>query len=315
MAFPSAQLTGSVRRRHARALPICTLTAFFVCAWSMLEHPLTFMQMAPCRGKWLSAIDQEAAAVAVMHFAGRPATPAASATTLGFGSVLCGAMLALLGHQSNVRRGSGKVLKSRLAARGIAGDKWTSEGETVWCLHENVASVTGDSFTIKDGEGEVRIKANAAIFNIKDEIELLDAETEQELCTIRQELLHLSPTYRICVGGDVVATVRKDRFSPVFKTIRVYEGNAEFNALTNSTDAPCLLQLNGGMVSSRKTYVYDGQTEEQIAFVKEKSWTPGSFFGQDDYAVSVQEGGDIVLILAAMIVKDELTETEEDQAE
>jgi len=283
---------------------------------------LSFLKMAPCRSTWLPAVDQGAAAVSVVHVAGRPATKAAatagshpSATTFGFGSVFCGAMLALLGHQCTVRRGNSKVLGSRLAARGIAGDKWTSEGDTVWCLHENVASVTGDSFTIKDGEGEVRIKANAAIFNIKDSIELLDAETDEEVCTIKQELLHLSPTYRICVGGDVVATVRKDRFSPVFKTIRVYEGNAEFNALTNSTDAPCLLQLNGGMISSRKTYVYDGETEEQIAYVKEESWTPGSFFGQDDYAVNVQEGGDIVLILAALIVKDELTETEEDQAE
>jgi len=196
----------------------------------------------------------------------------------------------------------------------IAGDKWCRGEATEWVLHENVASLTGDSFSVKNGDtGALAIKANAAIFSIKDAIQLLDADTDEELCTIKSTFMHVLPTYLIQRSGETVATVRKDRFS-IHKTIRVYEGEASFNPITNTTQSECLLQLHGGLIMERNTEIYKGDTDEKVGYSHEKRFDLGGLFGKDEYELTVEAGGDIVLILAAMIVKDEITEKDDETA-
>jgi len=196
----------------------------------------------------------------------------------------------------------------------IAGAKWVRDEPTDWVLHENVVSLTGDSFTVKDQNGNVAIKANAAIFSFRDKIQLLDAETDEELFTIKSSFINVLPTYYIMKDGETLATVRKDRLS-IHKTIRVYEGEASFNIITNSTQSECLLQLHGGLIFQRNTSIYKGNTEEKCAYSHEKVFDLGGIVGKDEYAIRVEAGHDIALALAAMIVKDEITEKSEEAAE
>lgn len=196
----------------------------------------------------------------------------------------------------------------------IGGPKWVRDEATDWVLHENVISLTGDSFTIKDSNGNVAIKANAAIFSFRDSIQLLDADTGEEVFTIKSAFINVLPTYYIMKDGETLATVRKDRLS-IHKTIRVYEGAASFNIITNSTQSECLLQLHGGLIFHRNTSIYKGDTEEKCAYSHEKVFDLGGLVGQDEYALRVEAGHDIALVLAAMIVKDEITEKTEEAAE
>jgi len=148
----------------------------------------------------------------------------------------------------------------------------------------------------------------------EDAIQLLDADTDEELCTIKSTFMHMLPTYLIQRSGETVATVRKDRVS-IHKTIRVFEGEASFNPITNTTKSECLLQLHGGMIMQRNTEIYKGDTDEKVGYSHEKRFDLGGLFGKDEYEVTVEAGGDIVLILAAMIVKDEITEQGDEAAQ
>merc|ERR1711920_475782 len=155
-----------------------------------------------------------------------------------------------------------------------------------------------------------KLKADAAIFSIRDCIKILDAETDEEVFTLKSSLLNLTPTYYIMKNGETKATVRKDRVS-IHKTIRVYEGEASFNPIMNTTQNECLLQLHGGLVFERNTDIYKGNTEEKVAYSHEKLFNLGGLVGADEYAIRIEAGTDIPLVLAAMITKDEIQDKKE----
>merc|ERR1711920_887318 len=155
-----------------------------------------------------------------------------------------------------------------------------------------------------------KLKADAAIFSIRDCIKILDAETDEEVFTLKSSLLNLTPTYYIMKDGETKATIRKDRLS-IHGTIRVYEGEASFNPILNTTQNECLLQPHGGLVFERNTDIYKGNTEEKVAYSHEKLFNLGGLVGADEYAIRIEAGTDIPLVLAAMIVKDELKDKSE----
>eukprot|EP00929_Paragymnodinium_shiwhaense_P074155 TRINITY_DN37925_c0_g1_i1.p1 TRINITY_DN37925_c0_g1~~TRINITY_DN37925_c0_g1_i1.p1 ORF type:complete len:232 (+),score=69.62 TRINITY_DN37925_c0_g1_i1:65-697(+) len=191
----------------------------------------------------------------------------------------------------------------------VCGDAWVAEEECTVVLKENIIGITGDSFTIKDAaSGDTLIQANAAIFSIKDCIELQDGDGN-EVCTIKSCMLTLLPTFQILKGGEVIATVRKDRFS-MHKTIRVYAGDASFNPLTNSTDNECLLVMKGGLIFERNTTIYKGDSDETAAYSHECRISVADIIGStaDCYEITVQPGVDKALVCAAMICKDEILE-------
>jgi len=191
----------------------------------------------------------------------------------------------------------------------VCGDQFVFEEEKHIVLRENIVGVTGDSFTVKHAEtGDVMIKANASIFSIKDCIQLVDPSTDEEVCTIKSCMLTALPTFQILKGGEAIATVRKDRFS-MHKTIRVYQGDASFNPITNTTENECLLVMYGGMIFERNTEIYNA-AEEKVAYSHECRFSAADLIGStaDCYEITVQPGTDAALVCAAMICKDEILE-------
>lgn len=198
----------------------------------------------------------------------------------------------------------------------VCGDQFVFEEEKHILLRENIVGVTGDSFTVKDATtGEVMIKANASIFSIKDCIQLIDASTDEEVCTIKSCMLTALPTFQILKGGEAIATVRKDRLS-MHNTIRVYQGDASFNPITNTTQNECLLVMYGGMIFERNTEIYNTAEEpEKVAYSHELRFSMADLIGssKDCYEISVQPGTDVALVCAAMICKDEIMEDKKEE--
>lgn len=200
------------------------------------------------------------------------------------------------------------------AIASIGGDKWVSQpGSTDFVLKEKLISLTGDSFYVKNYEtGATVINANAAMFSFRDSIQLLDAETGEELFTIKSALFKWLPTYYIMKGGETLATVRKNRFS-LHKTTLIYEGEAKFNPITNTADSKILMTMKGGLLLQRDTTFYKGTSDEKVAWAHENLFAVGSLFGQDDYGIHVEEGNDAALVLAAVICKDQIEEAAEEK--
>merc|ERR1712183_258968 len=97
-------------------------------------------------------------------------------------------------------------------------------------------------------------------------------------------------------------------------TVRVYRGDADFG-LTGSTDAECLFELKGGLVSQRNTTVYKSDGDEEAGKAHEKRSNLGGLFGADEYELNIQPGNDAALIIAAMVVYDEIMEDQAEAAE
>mmetsp|Transcript_36059 Transcript_36059/g.84543 ORF Transcript_36059/g.84543 Transcript_36059/m.84543 type:complete len:198 (-) Transcript_36059:85-678(-) len=194
----------------------------------------------------------------------------------------------------------------------LGSDKFVFENETEWSLHEKVRSLSGDSFDIKNGDtGDVVIKADAANFTIGDSITCLDAETEEEIFTIREEKMHRVKHYLIKKGDEVFATVRKNMMS-MHNTIVVYKGEAEFNMM-NSTDAEILYTMKGGLISDRNTTLYKGDSDNDpvVAQAHEKRTNASGLLGQDEYEVTIQPGEDVAFLLACLIINDEILEDDD----
>lgn len=218
-----------------------------------------------------------------------------------------------------------------LQAAPVFGDKWVMGRTTKWSLYESILRKqitqkisdkitwghTADSFKVRNMEtGELLINADSKILTMRGRLVLREAQSNAEICTLRQVLLRTTPTYKIECGGECLATIRADRLSPFRKSIRVYKGDASFNLLTGSTDAEPLLLCQRGLLLRNRFWMYAGDTGEKVASV-EKSWFSfffGRWTGASDYIVKVEPGGDTVTILATMMVKNELKDLDEARA-
>eukprot|EP01065_Artemidia_motanka_P026506 TRINITY_DN3153_c0_g1_i1.p1 TRINITY_DN3153_c0_g1~~TRINITY_DN3153_c0_g1_i1.p1 ORF type:complete len:193 (+),score=57.50 TRINITY_DN3153_c0_g1_i1:64-642(+) len=186
---------------------------------------------------------------------------------------------------------------------------WIFGQPTSWVLHEKVRSLSGDGFTVKDASGQPVMKADAKTFSIRDSFRLSCAQTGQELFTIKEEKMHRTKHYEVSLGSQVIATIRPNLVS-MHGTVVVYQGEAKFNMM-NKTDAPVLLTMKGGLIKDRNTKITNGQGQE-VARSHEKRTNLGGVFGQDEYEITVQAGADVCLIIASMIVLDEIQEDKAD---
>ena len=144
----------------------------------------------------------------------------------------------------------------------------------------------GDEFHILDESGEIAFLVQGAAFSWGDKLSLQDP-SGRELAFISQKMLSLKPCYEIHRDGGLFATVVKE-----FRWFK-----KEF-----TLDVP---GLNDYSIQGR-FWVHDYdflRGGEPVATVSKEFFTMS-----DRYGVRIRDGEDVVSILAACIVIDQVLE-------
>jgi uncharacterized protein YxjI len=161
--------------------------------------------------------------------------------------------------------------------------------DTTWTrykLQRKLFSI-GEDFWIENDQGEELYKVDGKAFSLRETFVLQD-KSESELLTIEAKLLAVRPTMKILRQGQLYATVTKKLLTFLHQhyTIQVESGVA-YEAEGNVTSHEYEVRGNGAVVA-------------QIS----KEW----FSVDDAFGVAVAPGQDQVLMLAAAICIDEISE-------
>jgi uncharacterized protein YxjI len=147
----------------------------------------------------------------------------------------------------------------------------------------------GEDYWVENDRGEPVFKVDGKVLRLRETFELQD-RNGSELATIEAKLIAIRPTMRIERGGRAYATVRKALFTPLRQryAIEVLGGG--------------VLEAQGDITDHEYEVSSGGDTVARIS----KRW----FSLRDTYGVAVAPGQDEVLILAAAVCIDEMSERE-----
>lgn len=141
----------------------------------------------------------------------------------------------------------------------------------------------GDSYTIKDAQGNAAYTVKSTILSIGHQLDLFDM-AGNSVAHVRQRVLSLAPDYEISRAGQLVAEVRRDLMSFVHPHFTVQGPGGSYD-------------IHGDWLNWNYTVESDGQ---QVARIGEQLALT------DTYAVDIAEGTDIPTILCLVIVLDEV---------
>jgi uncharacterized protein YxjI len=161
-----------------------------------------------------------------------------------------------------------------------------------YVMKEKILTLT-DSFTIRDSDGNEVYRVKGKLLSIGDKLSFRDMAGE-ELALIRQEIITLTPSYRIYRGGELQADVSKKlltMFRDKFK-VDMKDGSPDLEIVGNILDHEYSLRRGG----------------REVAHVSKKWISIG-----DSYGVQVDEGEDDVLILACAVIIDLISHEPEDR--
>lgn len=144
----------------------------------------------------------------------------------------------------------------------------------------------GDDFTIEDEDGTPVYLVDGKAMSIGDKLSFQDLE-RNELAFIRQKVLAFRPTYEIHRGGEKVATVTKQLFTP-------FKARFELDLMDVPGTEDMLAE--GDLLHHEYRFTRGGETVATVS----KKWLSV----RDRYGVDVAPGEDDVLVLAAAVVID-----------
>lgn len=130
------------------------------------------------------------------------------------------------------------------------------------------------------------------LLSIGDKFSLQDL-SGNELASIQQKLLSLTPTYQVYRSGQLYATVKKSMFT-------LFRARFEIDV-----PGPDDLEAQGDFLDHEYTFNRGGQAVAQVS----KRW----FSFSDTYGVEVAPGEDDVLMLACAVVIDMVAHDQRDQ--
>jgi len=141
----------------------------------------------------------------------------------------------------------------------------------------------GDSYAIKDEDGNDKFLVKGEVFTMGHKLRLLDT-SGLELIYIEQELFHFKPTFNIYDRGNYVATVKKEL--------------SFFNANFSIESSKGNYNIEGELFSHEFSIVKDGI---KLAHVS-KEW----FSFADSYGIEIDDNENQEFILSLVIVLDEI---------
>jgi uncharacterized protein YxjI len=163
----------------------------------------------------------------------------------------------------------------------MAVDAWTR-----YQLRKKLFSI-GEDFWIENEHGQPVYKVDGKVLRIRETFVLEDSNGA-ELATIEAKLIAIRPTMTIERGGKVYATVKKALFTLLRQhfTIEV-AGDPDFEAQGDILNHEYEITSNQGVVATVS-----------------KRW----FTVRETYGIAIAPGQDEVLMLAAAVCIDEMSE-------
>jgi uncharacterized protein YxjI len=161
-----------------------------------------------------------------------------------------------------------------------------------YVMKEKILTLT-DTFTIRDSDGDKVYRVRGKLLSIGDKLSFRDMAGE-ELALIRQEIITLTPSYRIYRGGELQADVSK-------KLLTVFRDKFKVDMKDGSPD----LEIVGNILDHEYSFRRGGR---EVAHVSKRWISIG-----DSYGVQVDEGEDDVLILACAVIIDLISHEPEDR--
>jgi len=165
-------------------------------------------------------------------------------------------------------------------------DAWTR-----YQLRRQMFSI-GEDFWIENDRGEPTYRVDGKVLRIRETF-VLEDRNGAELATIEAKLIALQPTMNIERGGQVYATVRKALFT-LFRqhfSIEVHGGP--------------VMQAQGDILN----HEYEIESSGQVVATISKRW----FTIRETYGIAIAPGQDEVLLLAAAVCIDEMSERNRDR--
>jgi len=141
----------------------------------------------------------------------------------------------------------------------------------------------GEDFDITDEDGRPVLHVDGKVFSLHDRLVIRDP-AGREVAQVHRKLVSLRPTYRISVGGEEAAEVRKHLFTPFV------------DRFTIDVPGPDDLEMTGNLFDHEFTIRRGGETVATVS----KRW----FTIRDTYAVDVAPGQDDLVILASVLALD-----------
>ena len=141
----------------------------------------------------------------------------------------------------------------------------------------------GDDSDITDESGRPVFRVDGKVLSLRNRLILRDP-AGPEVAQVIRKLAALRPTYKISIGGEQVAEVRK-RISHPFR-----------DRFTIDIPGPDDLEMTGDLLD----HEYTIRRGEQTVATVSKRW----FSVRDTYAVDVAPGQDDLLILASVLALD-----------
>ena len=141
----------------------------------------------------------------------------------------------------------------------------------------------GDDFDITDDSGRLAFHVDGKALSVRDRLVIQDP-AGHEVASIHRQLVALRRTYRIEIAGEKAAELRKKLFTP-FR-----------DSYTIDVPGPDDLTMRGNLLDHEYDIERGGARVAKVS----KRWLSI----RDTYAVDVQEGGNDLLVLAAVLAVD-----------
>jgi uncharacterized protein YxjI len=151
----------------------------------------------------------------------------------------------------------------------------------------------GEDSDITDEQGRPVFQVDGKVLSLRNRLIIRDPQG-REVAQVQRKLAALRPTYRVTVGGEEAAEVRKRLFTPFG------------DRFTIDVPGPDDLEMAGDLFD----HEFAIRRGEQVVATVSKRW----FSMRDTYAVDVAAGQDDLLILASVLALD-LAEDQERRQE
>ncbi len=175
------------------------------------------------------------------------------------------------------RRGGGEA--------SAGGSEAQPGGEHRYQMREKLASI-GDDFWIENAAGKRAYKVDGKALRVRDTLKIRDMQGN-EVAEIQEKMLRVKDTMDIARNGQKIATVKQALITPLRGRFSVnVAGGADMDVQGNILAHDYKIEQGG----------------REIAEVSKK-W----FRVRDSYGVDIQPGQDDALILAIVVVIDQMT--------
>jgi uncharacterized protein YxjI len=141
----------------------------------------------------------------------------------------------------------------------------------------------GEDSEITDEQGRATFQVDGKVLTLRDRLIIRDPEG-REVAQVHRKLAALRPTYKVTIGGEEAAEVRKRLFTPFG------------DRFTIDVPGPDDLEMAGDLFDHEFTI----RRGDQVLATVSKRW----FSMRDTYAVDVAPGQDDLLLLASVLALD-----------